>query len=57
MTTKLFLDSPQFAQHNSRVYMHTVIPNLRSLGLITERTEDHWRKVGLMYDRSTGTAA
>ena len=57
VTTRLFLDSPQFAQHNSRIYMHTVIPNLRSLGLITERTEDHWRKVGLMYDRSAGTAA
>jgi hypothetical protein len=32
--------------------MHTVIPNLRNLGLITERTEDKWRKVGMMYDRS-----
>jgi hypothetical protein len=35
--------------------MHTVIPNLRSLGLITDRTEDHWRKVGMLYD--TGASA
>jgi len=57
VTTKLFLDSPQFAAYNSLVYMHTVIPNLRSLGLITERTEEHWRKVGMMYDQSAGTTA
>jgi len=56
VTTKLFLGSPQFAQRNSLVYMHTVIPNLRSLGLITERTEDHWRRVGMMYDGSSGAA-
>jgi len=52
LMTKLFLASPQFAEVNSLVYMHTVIPNLRSLGLITERTENLWRKVGMMHDRS-----
>ncbi len=54
-TTRLFLESPHFAPNNSLVYMHTVIPNLRSLGLITERTEDQWRKVGMLYD--TGASA
>ncbi len=39
---------PDFADLNSTPYMHTVIPNLRNLGLITERTEDHWRRVGMM---------
>jgi hypothetical protein len=30
--------------------MHTVVPNLKRLGLITERTEQGWRDVGLMVD-------
>ncbi len=53
MPTTLFIDSPRFAEVNSLVYMHTVVPNLRSLGLITERTEDQWRKLGMLYDRDT----
>lgn len=46
MTTTL----PNFAELNSPIYMHTVVPNLRNLGLITNRTEDHWRRVGMIYD-------
>lgn len=46
MTTTL----PNFAELNSPIYMHTVVPNLRNLGLITERTEDQWRRVGMIYD-------
>ena len=46
MTTTL----PNFAELNSPMYMHTVIPNLRNLGLITDRTEEHWRRVGMIYD-------
>jgi len=46
MTTTL----PNFAELNSPIYMHTVVPNLRSLGLITDRTEDHWRRLGMIYD-------
>ena len=46
MTTTL----PNFAELNSPIYMHTVVPNLRNLGLITDRTEDHWRRVGMIYD-------
>jgi hypothetical protein len=34
--------------------MHTVIPNLKRLGLITERTESEWRRVGLMVDQRGG---
>lgn len=41
---------PNFAELNSPPYMHTVVPNLRNLGLITERTEDHWKRVGMIYD-------
>ena len=41
---------PNFAELNSPMYMHTVVPNLRNLGLITERSEDHWRSVGMIYD-------
>jgi hypothetical protein len=48
---KMAVASEGFAEFNSRIYMHTVIPNLKNLGLITERTEDHWRKVGLMFDK------
>ena len=41
---------PNFAEVNSMVYMHTVVPNLRRLGLITERTESGWRELGMMVD-------
>lgn len=46
MTTTL----PNFSELNSPIYMHTVVPNLRNLGLITERTEGHWRRLGMVYD-------
>jgi hypothetical protein len=42
---------PNFADFNSLMFMHTVVPNLRGLGLITERTESDWRKVGMLTDR------
>ena len=31
--------------------MHTVVPNLRNLGLVTERTESQYRKLGMLFDR------
>lgn len=40
---------PQWAQVNSEIYMHTVVPNLKRLGLITERTEEGYRKVGILF--------
>jgi len=39
---------PNFAEFNSMPYMHTVIPNLVRLGLLTERTEGQYRKLGMM---------
>ncbi len=53
VTTRMALALPNFADFNSLIYMHTVIPNLRKLGLITERTEDQWRKLGMMTDKRT----
>ncbi len=53
MTTRMALALPNFADFNSLIYMHTVIPNLKKLGLITERTEDQWRKLGMMTDKRT----
>jgi hypothetical protein len=52
-TTRMALAMPNFADFNSLIYMHTVIPNLRKLGLITERTEDQWRKLGMMTGKGT----
>jgi hypothetical protein len=50
-----FTKLPEFAQINSMPYMHTVVPNLLRLGLITERTQDQWMRVGMMTD-AKGTA-
>jgi len=52
--TKMFLGLPNFADLNSMLYMHTVIPNLLQLGLITERTEEGWRKCGMLLHRKGG---
>ena len=52
--TQMFLSLPNFADLNSMAYMHTVVPNLRNLGLITERTEGQWRKVGMLVDSAPG---
>jgi hypothetical protein len=48
--TRAVLALPNYAELNSLPYMHTVIPNLRRLGLITERTEEGWRKAGMLVD-------
>ena len=50
-----FVKLPEFAQINSTPYMHTVVPNMLKLGLITERTQDQWMKRGMMTD-AKGTA-
>jgi hypothetical protein len=47
---------PEWAQFNSQPFMHTVVPNLQRLGLITERTESQWREKGMMVD-GRGNAA
>ncbi|HEY8515256.1 MAG TPA: diiron oxygenase [Candidatus Binatia bacterium] len=43
------LSLPDWAKLNSDLFMHTVIPNLARLGLITERTEEKYRACGMMY--------
>ncbi len=48
--TRMFTSLPNHAEINSLALMHTVIPNLKRLGLITERTEQGWRDVGMMVD-------
>ncbi len=41
---------------NSEPFMHTVIPNLKRLGLITERTEQKYRDRGILFDAQPGMA-
>lgn len=43
------LNLPEWPVINSEVYMHTVVPNLKRLNLLTERTEDAYRKIGIVY--------
>jgi P-aminobenzoate N-oxygenase AurF len=40
--------APNWAAFNSEVYMHTVMPNLQRLGLVTERTEPRYRAIGVL---------
>jgi hypothetical protein len=50
--TRMALSMPTFAEFNSLPYMHTVIPNLRGLGLLTERTRDQYLKLGMLLEGS-----
>ncbi len=50
--TRMALSMPNFADFNSLAYMHTVIPNLRGLGLLTERTRDQYLKLGMLSEGS-----
>jgi len=50
--TRMALSMPGFAEFNSLPYMHTVIPNLRNLGLLTERTRDQYLKLGMLLEGS-----
>jgi hypothetical protein len=52
---QMLLDSPEWPAFNSEVFMHTVVPNLARLGLITERTESKYRAVGIMSGDRFGT--
>ncbi len=45
---------PNWHDINSEVYMHTVMPNLARLGLVTERTEERYRKIGIFSDTRSG---
>jgi len=46
---EMVLGLPEWPALNSEVYMHTVVPNLKRLGLITERTESDWRRLGMIH--------
>ncbi|MGD9763546.1 MAG: ferritin-like domain-containing protein [Candidatus Binatia bacterium] len=47
---QMTLAMPDWPVVNSEMYMHTVIPNLRRLGLLTERTAPEWRRLGMMVE-------
>jgi hypothetical protein len=51
---EMMLGLPEWPFINSRIYMHTVVPNLKRLGLITERTEEKYRKIGIVHERPYG---
>ena len=52
----MLLGQENWAQFNSDVFMHTVIPNLARLGLITDRTEAKYRARGIMWGDRFGRA-
>jgi hypothetical protein len=54
VVVQMVMSLPEWPVINSEVFMHTVVPNLKRLGLITERTEPEWRRVGMIH---TGAAA
>jgi Ribonucleotide reductase, beta subunit len=54
VVVEMVLGMPEWPMINSEVFMHTVIPNLKRLGLITERTESHWRRVGMLHEPHSG---
>jgi len=53
----LILADPTYAELSARIYMHTVVPNLRRLGLLTERTEERWRRAGMVRGSLADAAA
>lgn len=55
--TQATLAMPNWSELNSMPYMHTVIPNLKGLGLLTERTEAQYRKLGMLWNRSEQAVA
>ncbi len=50
---QVFLSMPEWNKVNSTIFMHTVVPNLKRLGLISERTESDWRRLGMLYDNNS----
>ena len=50
------LELPCFAELNSLAFMHTVVPNLRRLGLISGRTREGWLRLGMMTERGEDSA-
>jgi hypothetical protein len=54
---RMLVALPNFAELNSMAYMHTVVPNLVNLGLITERTREDWKRLGMLFTREDREAA
>ena len=50
LTTAL-LSMPEFPEINSLMFMHTVVPNLQRLGLITDRTREQWLDTAMMVEQ------
>lgn len=44
-----------WAEINSELFMHTVVPNLARLGLITDRTESKYREIAVMHGDRFGS--
>ncbi len=53
----IMLGLENWAELNSEIFMHTVVPNLIRLGLITERTKSRWRELGMLTDTRGGPKA
>ena len=51
---QMSLALPNWSELNSELFMHTVVPNLARLGLITERTESGYRERGIMHGSRFG---
>ncbi|MBU6281081.1 diiron oxygenase [bacterium] len=51
----MMLSIPDWAKLNSDLFMHTVVPNLTRLGLITERTEGRYRERGILFGDRFGS--
>jgi len=43
------LAMPEWPALNSEIFMHTVMPDLKRLNLITERTEPEYRRIRMIY--------
>ncbi|MDG2049128.1 MAG: diiron oxygenase [Myxococcota bacterium] len=48
--SQMILALPEWKNINSEIYMHTVVPNLLRLGLITDRTRDRWMERGMLVE-------
>lgn len=48
--TEMIINLPDWKALNSMAYMHTVVPNLLRLGLITDRTRQKWIDNGMLVE-------
>jgi hypothetical protein len=50
MVVAMAMSTPEWKVFNAMPFMHTVVPNLQRLGLLTERTEPLWRERAMLSD-------